>query len=150
MPRFDFAAAKVASRQIVHDTLAVDAVYYDADTPSTPITVRFHTKLATAGALSDGFSAEIIEGIHRLVFNANELIAARGGEGLYMKQGGYVLMTNPAYINMRFCLESEEPTDGPQNYYWTVSQIQPGQVLPPPPIDDSVYLTADDGTIITL
>lgn len=143
---FDFAQAKAESRQIVHDALAVTAVYHDVTTPTTPITVRWHTKLARAGSLDGGFNAEIIEGIHRLVFNGPELLAARDGDGLDLKPQGIVTIAFPGGPTTQFSLESQEPPDGPVNVYWTVGQVQPGQVVAVPPDDDSVYLVADANT----
>lgn len=148
MNGFDFADAKRQLREVVHDYLAVSAVYYDPVVPRTPITVRFHTKLAMAGALEGGYGVEVIEGINKLVFSAPELLAARDGLGLFPVERGIVIIEK--YDNAAFRLESQAPSDGPQNVYWTVSLVQPGQTLPTPPTDDSVYLTADDGTIITL
>jgi hypothetical protein len=117
---FDLAVLKANSRQSRHSALAVDAVYYDDETPSKPITVRWHNKLARAGALEGGFGAEVIEGINRLVFNESELTSA----GITLRHEGRV--TIPQY-NLTFSLDSQEPPDGPVNVYWTVAQVIPVQ-----------------------
>lgn len=115
-PAFDLAVLKAQARQSVHDTLAVSAVYQDDDTQPTGITVRWHNKLARAGALDGGFDVEVIEGINRLVFNEPEITS----KGITLRHDGRV--TIPQY-NLTFSLDSQEPGDGPTNIYWTVAQI---------------------------
>lgn len=130
---FDFAAAKAVSRQVVHDHLAVSALYHDADTPATPVTVRWHTKQTLAvGAMDGGFDSQFLEGIHRLVFNGHELAVALGGGPLELQHRGVVAITAPQYNGAMFSLETEEPQDGPQNVYWTVALVKPDQVVAAP------------------
>lgn len=128
---FDFAAAKATSRQVVHDHLAVSALYHDADTPSTEITVRWHTKQTlTVGAMDGGYDAQFLEGIHRLIFNVDQLAEAFDGTPLELRARGVV--TIPQYDNAQFSLEAKEPEDGPKNIYWTVALVTPDQVVAPP------------------
>ena len=124
---FDFASAKTRSRQVVHSTLAVAAVYTDADhTTPVPVTVRWHSKLARAGALEGGFGVEVIEGIDRLVFNRDELAVAvkadadDPGTPLELASLGVVYIES---YDARFSLEAREPYDGPVSEYWTVALL---------------------------
>lgn len=119
MRGFDFMAAKASSRQSVHDTLAVAAVYEDDNTVApVPLTVRWHNKLSRAGALEGGFGVEVIEGIDRLVFNRPQLAS----KALELNSRGVVTITAPQW-SARFSLEAREPDDGPVNEYWSVAHL---------------------------
>lgn len=114
---FDFAAAKLRTRQIVHKTLAVSALYSDdAGITNTPITVRWHNKLSVHGDLEREGYAQIIEGIDRLIFNSDELAAIP----LTLARGGVV--TIPQYQGAQFQLDTSAPTDGPLDLIWNVAR----------------------------
>lgn len=136
---FDFAAAKAASRQVVHDYLAVKAIYEDYEQEPEEITVRWHNKLARAGSLEGGFDVEVLTGIDRLVFNGPEIAS----KNLTLRHGGYVIV--PQY-GVRFSLEAEEPSDGPINRYWSVGAITEEQAVIPP--DPNVYLVTEEGDFL--
>lgn len=102
--------------------MAVLAVYEDADTAPTSVTVRQHNKLARAGALDGGFDAEIIEGIDRLVFSQTQLATALDGGPLELRYGGTVTVAD---YNAVYALEAQEPDDGPENRYWSVTHQGP-------------------------
>lgn len=136
---FDFAAAKATSRQIVHDYLAVEAVYEDYEIEPETITVRWHNKLARAGALEGGFDVEVLTGVDRLVFNRPEITSKQ----IVLRHGGYVRI--PQY-GIRYSLEAEEPADGPVNIYWSVSVITEEQSAIPP--DPNVYIATEEGAFL--
>lgn len=109
---FDFAAAKLASRRVVHETLGVTAFYQDS-TMSTPaaIRVRWHSKIDRFGDNESAGYAEVIEGIHRVIFDA---AAARA---LKVKSAG--TLSIPSMGGARLTLEAREPSDGPFEEIWT-------------------------------
>lgn len=116
---FDFAALKQRSRLALHGTMAVPAVYEDSQTSATPgVTVRWHNKLARNGKGETGFDAEIIEGIDRLVFQESNLALA----GITLRRNGRVTIDYKGVVAV-FTLEAEEPQDGPENVYWSVSAV---------------------------
>lgn len=110
------AEIKAASRQALHEGLAVDAFYTHNAHVDVPITVRWHNKLARAGALEGGFDVEIIEGIDRLVFNEPELVL----KNIILQRNATVRI--PELGGAVFRLDVEEPRDGPVNLYWTVAK----------------------------
>ncbi len=123
---FDFADAKRLGRQVVHDYLAVSAVYtspsgeifgvVEADLSVTGgVTVRWHNKLVRNGAMEGSFTGEIFEGVNRLVFNKPEL----EGLGLVLERLGTIVI--PKYDNQLFTLDFQEPEDGPISLYWGVT-----------------------------
>lgn len=105
---------KAASRQALHESLAADAFYTHNAHTDVPITVRWHNKLARAGALEGGFDVEIIQGIDRLVFNEPELVL----KNITLQRGAVVRV--PELGDATFRLDVEEERDGPINIYWTV------------------------------
>lgn len=115
---YDHARYKQISRQVVHNLLAVSAVYTD-DATTQPLTVRWHNKLARNGAGQPGFDVEIIEGIDRLVFNVTELATL----GLEIQRRGIVTITWPGGVVSQFQIEEREPEDGPESEYWMVSHL---------------------------
>lgn len=114
---FDFAGALLKNRQIVHETLAVPAVYEDPFTKPTGITVRWHNKIVRNGPSEQGYDAVIVEGIDRLVFFESNLATA----GVTLQKNGIVKV--PSLGDARFRLEVLERKDGPENIYWMVSNM---------------------------
>ena len=65
---FDWRAVKQEARNIVHDTMAVPALYLTEPNGSAlPVTVRVHTRFAAVGALQSGW-AERHEEVPKAVF----------------------------------------------------------------------------------
>lgn len=121
---FDLAETKRAARQALHG-LASIAVSYSDDTLSEPVvvTVRYHNKLSRpidGGFESDGL-AQILASVDRLVFSESNLAAAPQPDGstvaVELRHRGVI--TIPQY-NLAFSLDTLEPSDGPENVYWTV------------------------------
>lgn len=112
---FNFAQYKRQARRALHGIMAVPAFYQDSLTASTPVTVRWHNKLVTNGASQDGFDAQIIEGVNRLVFLESEIALA----GITLRRGGLVTVID--YDDILFKLDTQAPQDGPENIYWNVT-----------------------------
>jgi hypothetical protein len=118
---FDFAEALAKGRRAVHNCLAVKAVYEPAgSTDAVPVNVRWANKLQRAGSLDSGFDAEIIEGIDRLIFSAEELETAKAGSPLELESGGVVTLIK---AGAKFRLDEMQPSDGEINVYWLVVRI---------------------------
>jgi len=129
------ADIKAAARRAIHGRLAVPATLVDEDHPDglifaedytgTGLTVRYHNKIDRSGDL-DGDYAEIIDGIDKLVFldsNVAEVSAAlvaNGEPALVLSRGAEV--TIPAYKDLTFVLDSQQPPDGPSETLWVVAR----------------------------
>lgn len=113
---FDFAAAKTQSRRAVHATLGVDGLYQDNSMSApTPVRVRWHTKIDRFGDLESAGYAEVIEGIHRVIFSEADARAVG------VSQGGVV--TIPSMDDARLSLEALEPSDGPFLETWVAVKL---------------------------
>lgn len=119
---FNSLAEKISARQLVHDTLAVPAVYRSKDGTVTndKVTVRWHNKMSRNGAADDGFDASVIEGINRLVFNVPNLAAA-GLDAADLARGDTITIAAQSLAGQVFTLEAQERSDGPLSIYWSVS-----------------------------
>lgn len=128
------AQHKTKARRALHQRAAVSAFYQD-NTLDAPVEViaRWHTKLSMAGKGEDGFDAQIIEGVNRLVFQGSELTSEGraasnpplpplpdGLDELELVRGGTV--TIPDLGDLVFTLDHREEPDGPLNIYWGVVQ----------------------------
>lgn len=113
-----FLDAKLAMRRTVHATFAADALYSDSQVPApVPLTVRWHSAEAKPyGDIESAGYAEVISRVDRLVFNRDELTAAR----VRLRHGGRVLF--PDYGNALFVLDTEDRPDGPITVSWTVTR----------------------------
>ena len=116
---------KSQARQALHSAMAEPATYSDGITEyptaeqtaaGLSLTVRWHTKQKIVGERINNDVA-ILEGINRLVFSSEELVAL----GLTLQRGGIV--TIPGYFKS-FQLDMEEDSDGPINVYWSVVEIE--------------------------
>lgn len=112
---FNFAEAKRATRQAVHDTLAVDALFKldSADVP-IPISARLHSQLVRQGRIESA-GAEVIEGINQVVFDRAALHAI----GVYPERGNLIVF--PDYQDFTVSLDYRLPYDGPVEEVWTVT-----------------------------
>ena len=112
---FNFATAKSKARRVVHDTLAVDALYQD-DSMSAPqeIKARWHSKIDRFGDSESQGNAEMILGIDRIGIIPDDY------PELTFRQGGIV--TFPDYGNA-FALQVLEPKDGTLTRWWQ-AQLQ--------------------------
>lgn len=114
---FDFAALKADVRQIVHDTMAVEAEYTDPrKNGSVVLQVRWHNKIAQVGELLETGYTEILEGIDRVIFNIPEL----NKKSVVPVRGGRLHMLSPHFNGAVLVLDSMRPIVGPVEQIWTV------------------------------
>lgn len=122
---FDLAETKRTARQALHGLAGVLAYYTGPQDGAVAVElyVRWHNKLARpVGDLENGGYAEILAGVDRLVFNADNLAAPIQSDGT---TAGPVTLARLGTVEFRqydmtFSLEHTEPSDGPLNVYWTV------------------------------
>lgn len=128
---------KTKARRAIHGRLAVPARLEDDDHPlgllfsddyrGPGLTVRYHNRLERTGDL-DGSYAEIIDGIDRLVFHADNLaevsaaLVANGQPPLVLSRAAVVRI--PGYDGLAFSLDSQEPPDGPGEVRWVVARLR--------------------------
>lgn len=115
---------KAQARQALHGAMAEPALYSfeGVDYPTAEqtlaglsLTVRWHTKMKIVGE-RDSSDVGLLEGVNRLVFNADELLAL----GLTLERLGVV--TIPGY-DKQLRLDHREDSDGPLNVYWSVIEL---------------------------
>jgi len=117
---FDFAALKARTRRVVHDTLAVAALYDHVGlVVPVELRVRWHNKIARFGDIENVGYAEIIEGINRVIFDRDEL----NEKGVVLERGGRVTLTPPQYHGAVLVLDTMEPDTGPIDQTWLVGRI---------------------------
>lgn len=117
---FNFSACKALARRTVHTYLSVGALYTHSplDEP-VGLRVRWHNKIARFGDLEDGGYAEIVEGINRLIFDADEL----DEKGIVLMKGAKVTLTDPGFNNAALVLDTAEPRIGPIEVIWGVVPV---------------------------
>ncbi len=121
---FDFSKAKLLVRQTVHETLAVQAFYRDSSMNAyVPVKARWHNKIDRMGDLDNQSYAELIQGIDRVIFSAEE------ARTLGVKRGGEIMFSGYSPSNdsgeggdLRFTLQVREPAGGPFEEVWEVSR----------------------------
>jgi hypothetical protein len=112
-----FADLKAAARQAVHDQFRVPATYTDSSLPApVQVNVRWHNRLLVQGDLSSGGYAQVIDGVDRIVFSADEIASL----GLILRPRGLVQI--PDYA-VTVALATREPSDGPVNVTWNVDRV---------------------------
>jgi len=118
MAAFDFAAMKALTRRVVHDTLAVDALFHESDPadPSTPIRARWHNKIDRFGDIENQGYAEFVQGIDRIIFIPSD------HPGVVLKQNSVIVF--PAYGKV-FTLQVKEKKSGPLEEIWQVADETP-------------------------
>jgi hypothetical protein len=111
---FDFAAAKLKARRVVHATLGVQA-FYKADAISSPveITARLHEAGTVYGDLLAQGYAETVEAVDRIVFVPSDSV-------IVLKRSGEV--TFPHRAGVAFVLALKEVVDGPLEEVWQVTR----------------------------
>lgn len=115
---FDFAAAKLQTRRLVHETFGVDGLYQDnsMSTPA-PIRVRWHSKIDRFGDLESAGYAEVIEGIDRVI-----LSAAQARE-LNVIATGIISLQVADIGTVRLSLSAREEAEGPFEECWMVAKL---------------------------
>jgi hypothetical protein len=113
---FDFAAIKAQARRIVHGTFGVPAEYsYDGGDPVS-LRVRWHTKMTAVGDMNGDGYAMTLDGIERLIFNADELAE----KNLTIQRGGLVKLTAPQFGGHTLVIDTRENYSGPAEEIWHV------------------------------
>lgn len=115
---YDFAALKSRVRQIVHDTMGMDAEYSHPDYPGVAqLRVRWHNKIARTGDLLDIGYSEVVEGINRVIFNEPELVQ----KSVTLRRGGRVRLLSPHMRGAVLILDTLEPRVGPIETIWLIA-----------------------------
>jgi hypothetical protein len=111
---FDWQSVKARTRRVVHNTFGGDAKYMDSTQPEIALTVRWHNKIQVGGDLESGGYAETIEGIERVIFDREELMA----KGVTLRNNGTVIMADGTVLT----LGTQEPIVGPIEVIWQVAR----------------------------
>lgn len=112
------AQAKYDARRAIHDAMSVDAVYTPPEGgATTALRVRWHNTINRHGDLQNQGFTEIIEGIDRMIFDLEELMA----KSLTLSRGGLVTL-EPMMGSAAFLLDAEEPDTGPIERIWLVTR----------------------------
>ena len=114
---FDFGLAKRQLKRTVHDTLSVTATLRSvAGGAVNAVQVRYHEKLVRTGSADafDGTVSEIIEGVDRLIFDADDLAA----RSIVLRRGDVVLIPS---LSLGFQLDTVLPPMGPVITGWQVT-----------------------------
>lgn len=122
---FDLSETKRKARQALHGLAGVAALYTGPQDDAEPVTlyVRWHNKTARpVGDLENGGYSEILTGIDRLVFLQTNLDAPLQPDGttadaVTLAHRGSVEFEQ---YGITLSLDVQEPSDGPENVYWTV------------------------------
>lgn len=122
---FDFAAAKIAQRRVVHQILGVAAVYSDDVVQDINVHVRWHFKDGFFAPEGIGDSSIRLDGIDRIIFNAEELATPYTDDagvtwgGCTPKRLGAVAI--PQY-GVTFELDNLSTNDGPVTICWNCTR----------------------------
>lgn len=111
---FDWQTVKARTRRVVHNTFGGDAKYMDFMQPEIALTVRWHNKIQVGGDLEGAGYAETIEGIERIIFDREELLA----KGVTLRNNGTVIMADGTVLT----LGTQEPIVGPIEVIWQVAR----------------------------
>lgn len=111
---FDWQAVKARTRRIVHTTFGGDATYFDSMQDSVELKVRWHNKIEIAGDLENSGYGQTIEGIERVIFDRDELVA----KGVTLRNNGIVKMADGTVLT----LAAQEPMVGPIEIIWQVAR----------------------------
>lgn len=130
-----WADIRTTARRKVHQTFAVPVLYYVRGSrvafndAANPLTARLQNKVQVAPDAIGGGYSQILEGVTRIVFNVEDLVA------LNLVPGKGDRVTFPDYGHT-YQLENRDTPNGPINVKWSASFVGPRDfqpVLPPPP-----------------
>lgn len=114
---FSLAEAKRRSRQVVHDTMAVKAIFKDTSTSTgIEITARWHSRLVKEGQV-ERQGAELYENIDQVVFDRNALARI----AIFPQRGNKVVF--PDYQDLEVSLDVRLKYDGPIEEIWLVTVV---------------------------
>lgn len=117
--RFDFAAAKASVHRIVHDTLAVEALYlgYDDTVVPVPLRVRWHNQIANTGDLNGEYAVSI-DTIDKLIFDAIELAE----KAVKIRRGDRIQLTAAYFGGVVLETETRDPKSEAAREIWHVGR----------------------------
>lgn len=116
----DFAALKAQTRRIVHDTLAIDAAYEDANLAGPiALRIRWHNKLLTNLESQDEGYSTFLTSVKRIIFDRDELAA----KGVVIQRGGKLKITSPGFNNAVLAIDTRDTMAGPTEEIWMVGKI---------------------------
>lgn len=119
---FDFAAAKARARRIVHDTLALEAEYWDQRLAApVKLRVRWHYKQAPVGDLENQGYPVYLELVQKVIFDKDELAL----KGVKIARGGRVRITAEGFDGY-LSIDSQDVEAGPVEEAWRVGTLQHG------------------------
>lgn len=116
----NFAAIKAKARRDVHNAFSVAAAHTDvvSGVLTENLAVRWHNKQVLLGDLQDSGYASVIEGIERVIFDREELVA----KGITLKSGDVITITAAGFENAKLILHEREPIVGPFEVKWWVAR----------------------------
>lgn len=115
---FDFSALKAQTRQIVHDTLAVQAFYRVGAGAEIETRARWHNKIVMVADLNDGAGyAQSIQGPEKVVMAPVDI------DGVAFTPVRGATLRFPGYGNETLRLDSKEPKDGPLTQTWVCIRL---------------------------
>ncbi len=125
MPRFDFAALKATTRRIVHDTLSMDALYYDKSLAApVALRVRWHYKQAPVGDIENEGYPMYLDLVEKVIFDKEELAL----KGVTVVRGGRVQVTSPGFEGYLAVDTQDGENVGPVVEAWRVGKLQRGNL----------------------
>lgn len=125
MRKFDFAKALALSHRIVHDTLSLDALYWDKTLVApVELSVRWHYKQAPVGDIENEGYPMYLDLVEKVIFDKEELAT----KGVTVRRGGRVQVTSPGFTGF-LAIDAEEGDNvGPVNEAWRVGKLQRGDL----------------------
>lgn len=119
---FDFAAAKAKMRRVVHDTLSVDALYWDRRLAEpVPLRVRWHYKQAPIGDIENEGYPMYLDLVEKVIFDKDELAVKR----VTIQRGGRVQITAKGFEGY-LAVDTQDESPGPVGESWRVGKLQRG------------------------
>lgn len=116
---FDFAAAKATAARVVHDTFKVEAwCTPPGSSEGVLLHVRCHSRQTLQGNLTDEGYADYIEGVDRVIFDADEL----SEKNVDLKRAWQIMPTSDIFMGVAFSLDAKEQFTGPIKEVWKVSR----------------------------
>lgn len=111
------AEIKARARKAVHAAFSYSATYQDGSLDAAvPVSVRWHNRLVMLGDYQDGGYANVVDGIEKVIFNREELLAL----GISPRRTGVVTITEPGFNNTQLILDVLEKYVGPVEETWMV------------------------------
>lgn len=122
---FDFAAALARNHRIVHDTLSLEALYWDSALAApVKLRVRWHYKQAPIGDIESAGYPMYLDLVEKVIFDKEELAL----NGVTIHRGGRVQVTSPGFSGYLAVDVQNTDNVGPVNEAWSVGKLQRGDL----------------------